>query len=116
MKNLVVKAPRKYPVNKIVYVDVDGTIILDSGEPNEPLIAFLRKLKTDKGGNFEIILWSMAGEKHAREVASKFGITNLFSHILTKPSFMIDNSGKFWLNYTQLVTTDMYRNQDTIKI
>lgn len=97
------------PRPKTIYVDVDGTLILKNGETNQDLIDFL----ISKANTYELILWSMAGERHAREVADRLKITSLFSHILTKPGYMIDDDGKNWLRFTHLISRLIYNANDS---
>jgi len=90
---------------KTIYVDVDGTLILKDGKTNQDLIDFL----IAKANTYELNLWSMAGERHAREVADRLKITSLFSHILTKPGYMIDDDGKNWLRFTHLISSEFIK-------
>jgi hypothetical protein len=88
-----------FPPPKVIAVDVDGTLS-QAGRPNEKLIAYCRRKKAD---GFALLLWSSRGEAHAREMAERFGVTDLFSHILSKPGFIVDDQGWTWTRYTGVV-------------
>lgn len=79
----------KYKPRPVVYVDVDGTLLIN-GQPNDPLIDSLGRMKA-KG--LELILWSARGETHARTAASLTCTTHLYSHILSKPGYIVDDKG-----------------------
>ncbi len=73
-----------------VYVDVDDTIISSMrGTPNTELIIFLRNLDKSK---VSLILWSLGGHQHAKDVAVKLGLENMFDAYLTKPIATIDDT------------------------
>lgn len=99
------------PRPKTIYVDVDGTLILKNGTVNTHLINFLENMSEANGGDYQLILWSMAGHAHAETVAEELNITRLFEHILTKPGYMIDDDGKNWLRFTHLITPEFYKNK-----
>jgi len=45
---------------------------------------------------FELTLWSMRGEEHAKLAAHEAGCTSLFTHILGKPGYIIDDKNWQW--------------------
>jgi TPR repeat protein len=100
---------------KTIYVDVDGTLILKNGTVNTQLINFLENMSEANGGDYQLILWSMAGHAHAEEVAEELKITHLFEHILTKPGYMIDDDGKNWLRFTHLITPEFYKGNSSCR-
>lgn len=89
------------PQPKVIAVDVDGTLHT-RGKPDVKLIEWLR-VQRDEG--FKLILWSSAGEQHAREVATAFNVTELFDVIIGKPCLFIDDQGLEWLQYTRVITS-----------
>lgn len=90
------KSRSKYPRPQIIFVDVDGTLIFKNGEPNFPLI---KKLWEKKSAGFAIVLWSFRGEEHAKAAAWEADCTSLFTHILGKPGFIVDDKGWTWIRY-----------------
>lgn len=89
---------RFLPQNQIA-VDVDGTILLSSG-PNQVLIEFLKLRKAE---GFGLMLWSAQGEAHAREVAERFDIVDLFDVIVSKPGYIVDDKGWQWARFTKII-------------
>jgi hydroxymethylpyrimidine pyrophosphatase-like HAD family hydrolase len=90
---------RIFQRRRLIAVDVDGTILLSSGE-NQLAVAFLKSRKAE---GFDLMLWSARGEDHAREVATRFGIANLFKTICAKPGYILDDKGWEWIKYTKVI-------------
>jgi phosphoglycolate phosphatase-like HAD superfamily hydrolase len=88
---------QKYPPNRSVAVDVDGTLHRN-GIPCEAAIKSCRDLKAR---GFELFLWSARGAEHATRVAKDLGIDDLFSHFLTKPGYIVDDEGWSWIRFTR---------------
>ena len=86
---------RVFKKHKSVYIDVDNTPVV-RGKPNQIIID---KIKRYHSEGCYLVLWSAAGEEHAREEAEKLGIQNLFRAILTKPETVIDDKGFNWAKY-----------------
>ena len=89
----------KYPRQKVIAVDVDGTLSL-RGQPNTKLIEWC-KAKASEG--FSLMLWSSQGEQHARDMADRFGCADLFHVICSKPGAIVDDKGWGWIKYTTVV-------------
>lgn len=89
----------KYPPPKVIAVDVDGTLITESG-PNRALIAWCQRCHAE---GYTLILWSSRGEEHARKAARLAGIEAIFSHILSKPGYIVDDQGWGWTHYTRVI-------------
>ena len=73
------------------FVDVDGTLerkVLGMQMPAESSVQGLRELKREGA---LLYLWSVGGEAHAREAATKCGIESLFECFLPKPHVYIDD-------------------------
>lgn len=88
---------QKYPPNRSVAVDVDGTLH-SHGIPCEATIGLCRDLKAR---GFELFLWSARGAEYAARVARDLGIEDLFSHFLTKPGYIVDDEGWRWIRFTR---------------
>src|SRR6266850_2157681 len=91
------RSPQKYPPNRSVAVDVDGTLH-SHGVPREATIRLCRELKVR---GFDLFLWSARGADYAARVAKDLGIEDLFSHFLTKPGYIIDDEGWRWIRFTR---------------
>jgi hydroxymethylpyrimidine pyrophosphatase-like HAD family hydrolase len=89
----------KYKKSKVIAVDVDDTLIVN-GELNHVLIDWLKK-KDQEG--YTLILWSMAGFYHAKRVAERFGIRELFHIIIPKPGYIVDDDGWNWTMHTEVL-------------
>ena len=83
---------------KTIYVDVDGTLI-SGNKINNKLIRYLKSLKE----KHELILWSAAGEHHARDIAKHLKITKLFKHIISKPTTLIDDESINWIKKVKII-------------
>ena len=91
---------RKYPQPRVIYVDVDGTLH-KYGAPNMLAIKWCKE-KKDRG--FTLILWSMRGEAYARMFANSLGIEDLFSHICSKPGYVLDDKGLSWVKFVTVIS------------
>jgi len=86
----------KFPQQKEIFVDVDGTLFID-GSLNQNLIEFL-KLKKQEG--FTLVLWSARGREYAKLAAEKSGYRELFADVISKPGLIVDDKGWGWINFT----------------
>ena len=76
---------------RVIYVDVDHTLIRFVGEervPSERVIARIRKLHAQGEA---LYLWSSGGGEYARATAIELAIENLFVAFLPKPETYIDD-------------------------
>ena len=89
----------KYPPQKVIAVDVDGTLH-NNGTPNAQVIAWCRAKKAE---GFKLMLWSARGEAHAVRAAHHFGCFDVFDLICSKPGFILDDQGWGWIRYTHIV-------------
>ena len=93
---------QKHPFTKCVAIDVDDTLVI-----NERLnTAVVDYAKERQAAGFEILLWSAKGREHAERIADKFGIRNLFSAIISKPGYIVDDMAWSWTRYTRVVKID----------
>lgn len=88
-----------FNVPRVIAVDVDGTLLI-RGRINR---ALLKRIEVYRAEGFEIWLWTMNGEPHARRVAERFGIANLFDRIMSKPGFLIDDKGARWITKCRIL-------------
>jgi len=87
----------KYQPQKVVYVDVDGTLLID-GKCNNHLVAVLTDLKAE---GYELILWSARGKEHAQKAAGLTRTVGLFDIVLTKPGYVVDDKGWTWTRFVK---------------
>ena len=77
--------------SKVVFVDVDDTLIRTCGTKRIPMPIAINRCKRLKAEGYKLYLWSDGGEDHAREVAAHLGIADLFECIMAKPDIVIDD-------------------------
>jgi len=99
LKKTNFKAP-KYPRNRCVCIDVDDTLLI-KGRLNEGLAEWAKEQK-ERGA--EVVLWSAAGVDHARDVADRFNVVDNFTHIMSKPGYIVDDVGWDWIKYVKVLT------------
>jgi hydroxymethylpyrimidine pyrophosphatase-like HAD family hydrolase len=88
----------RLPRPEVIYVDVDGTLLLANSGINWALVEQLRQ---KHAAGFSLVLWSARGEQHAKDAANKANCVGLFTAILSKPGFIIDDKGWAWTRYTK---------------
>lgn len=93
---------QKFPPTKCLAIDIDGTLICD-GMINDDVLEMAR---TKKEEGFDVILWSARGRAYAEMVAKELEIENLFTFIISKPGFIVDDMGWGWTRFTRVVRID----------
>ncbi len=91
---------RKYPLQKEIFVDVDGTLFI-GGCLNIVLINFLKSKKEE---GFLLVLWSARGREYAELAAEKSGYRYLFTDVISKPGVIVDDVGWGWINFTLVMS------------
>ena len=86
---------------KCVCIDVDGTLWIN-GTLNKKLCQWA-KLRKKEG--YDVILWSARGRIYAEKFAKKNKIESLFTFIIGKPSYIVDDKGWAWISYTKTIKT-----------
>ncbi len=97
---MIKQSTRKFPISKVIAVDVDGTLIV-GGFLNKSLVEWCRK-KREEG--FSMILWSLRGENYAKKMAEWAGVTDIFHNIIGKPGYIVDDKGWGWTKFTRRIT------------
>ena len=72
----------------LVAVDIDGTLINHKGELNFNLVKKLQLLWEE---GCVLLCWSHGGEQYAVDILERFGIRGMFSTVMEKPFFAIDD-------------------------
>ena len=92
------KRQQPLPPTLCLAVDVDGTLVLPSGRLNTKLVEFCRLRKAE---GFEVILWSARGKEHAQKAVAFFKLEDVFSQVLSKPGYIVDDKGWTWTRFTK---------------
>lgn len=97
---MIRQATRKKPLTKVIAVDVDDTLWI-GGKVNSELVKWCRDRKA---AGFTLMLWSQAGEFHARKVAEQTNTVDIWAVIIGKPGYIVDDQAWNWTKYTRRVT------------
>ncbi len=76
---------------KIVFVDVDDTLVRSVGTKRIPMPAVIAGIKKLKLEGALLYLWSSGGALYCRETAVELGIEGLFEAYLPKPTVYVDD-------------------------
>ena len=76
---------------RVVFVDVDDTLVRTVGTKRIPMLAAIEKVRELHKDGALLYLWSSGGGAYAEETASEFGLTDLFTAFLPKPDVYIDD-------------------------
>jgi hypothetical protein len=98
--NYVNQDKSKIAPTNCIAIDIDGTLIID-GVLNARLLNWIEDKKRLK---WDCILWSARGRKYAESVARKNKIDHLFTAIIGKPHYFVDDSGLSWIKHTRIIT------------
>jgi len=93
------KISPKYPPPKVIYIDVDGTLI-QGGKVNTPLVNWAREKYND---GFQIIVWSSRGAGNSHLAVMQADMEDIVTHILSKPGYIVDDKGWGWTKFTTQV-------------
>ncbi len=95
--------------NQTVFVDCDGTLVKGNAV-NDRLVAWLR---VQQAAGYPLVLWSMQGADYAREVAERLQIVDLFTAIVSKPRFVVDDAGWSWIRFARCILfSDIYEGKN----
>ena len=76
---------------RVVYVDVDDTLVRSVGSKRIPLPAVVAKVRAMHANGDALYLWSSGGAAYAQESARELGIESMFVAFLPKPDTYIDD-------------------------
>jgi FMN phosphatase YigB (HAD superfamily) len=88
---------------RVVFVDVDDTLIRTVGTKRIPMPAAIEKVRQLHRDGAALFLWSSGGGAYARASAEELGITDLFQSFLPKPDAYIDDQAVHEWRYCQHV-------------
>jgi phosphoglycolate phosphatase-like HAD superfamily hydrolase len=52
---------------------------------------------------YEVILWSAQGKAHADQVVASHGLEGVFSVVISKPGYILDDVGWAWIRHTRAI-------------
>jgi FMN phosphatase YigB (HAD superfamily) len=76
---------------RIVFVDVDDTLVRSIGTKRIPMPAVVQRVREMHGEGVELYLWSSGGAEYARSSAIELGIEECFVAFLPKPDAYLDD-------------------------
>ena len=76
---------------KVVYIDVDDTLIRSVGTKRIPLPAVVDRVRALHAEGTELYLWSSGGADYARASAVELQIEACFAAFLPKPDVYLDD-------------------------
>lgn len=76
---------------RVVYVDVDDTLIRSVGTRRIPMPSVVARVRELHGQGVALYLWSSGGADYARASAAELGIEECFLAFLPKPDVYLDD-------------------------
>jgi phosphoserine phosphatase len=76
---------------KIVFVDVDDTLVRSVGQTRIPMPAVVARIREHHSQGATLCLWSSGGADYAHASAVELGLEHCFSAFLPKPDIYIDD-------------------------
>ena len=96
-----------YEKPDVVYIDVDGTLLVDD-RVNHQLVSWARRQYSE--GN-QIVVWSARGADNAKRAVELCGIVDIVSHTLSKPGYVVDDLGHRFTEHMEVIhVNDIDRN------
>ena len=93
--------------NKVIYVDVDDTLIRSAGTKRLPIPSAIARIRALHSAGVTLYLWSTGGGEYARCTAAELGLTECFAGFLPKPTAIIDDQHfAEWLDFRHFFPTD----------
>ena len=78
-------------MKRIVYVDVDDTLVRTAGSKRIPIVAAVERVRSLHAKGATLYLWSSGGAEYARTAAGELGISDCFTAFLPKPTHIVDD-------------------------
>lgn len=76
---------------RVVYVDVDDTLVRSVGSKRIPMPAVVARVRALRAEGVVLYLWSSGGADYARGCATELGLESLFAGFLPKPDAYLDD-------------------------
>lgn len=80
-------------------VDVDGTLLAGK----HPRKRVVDQVKAKHNDGYQIIVWSSAGEDHARAAINLCGIEGIVHAVISKLGYILDDQRWSWIKYTKVL-------------
>jgi hypothetical protein len=85
-------APRSSAPKRVVFVDVDDTLVRSFGSKRIPMTAVIERVHDlHATGAAELYCWSRGGATYAHESAVELGLAPCFVGYLSKPDLVVDD-------------------------
>lgn len=79
------------PTELVVYVDVDDTLVRQTGSKRIPMVAVVEHVRQLHAAGSTLFCWSAGGADYARRTANELGLEGVFTAFLPKPHVLIDD-------------------------
>jgi hypothetical protein len=79
------------PNDLVVYVDVDDTLVRQTGTKRIPMVAVVEHVRQLHQAGATLFCWSAGGADYARRTACELTIDSLFTGFLPKPHVLLDD-------------------------
>ena len=76
---------------KVVFVDIDDTLVRSAGAKRIPMPAVIAHVRQLHASGVVLYLWSSGGSEYAESTAKELGLSDCFSGFLPKPDSYIDD-------------------------
>ena len=76
---------------RVVFVDVDDTLIRSVGSKRIPMPAVVSQVRALGADGVVLYLWSSGGAEYARACATELGLEGCFAGFLPKPDAYLDD-------------------------
>lgn len=88
---------------RIIFVDVDDTLVRSFGAKQIPMSASIEYVRRMHAAGHSLYCWSRGGGEYARRVTLSLGIDGCFTAFLPKPDVVLDDLGARLLDYCEVI-------------
>lgn len=88
---------------RVVFVDVDDTLVRSVGTKRIPMVPVVKRVRELYDQGVALYLWSSGGAEYARSSAVELGIEDCFVAFLPKPDAYLDDQPVHTWRYCQHV-------------
>jgi predicted HAD superfamily phosphohydrolase YqeG len=78
--------------DNVIFVDVDHTL-MEKGRVVPNVLDWCWRNKEE---GYTLYLWSARGAAYCQKIVERFGLDNVFSATLSKPTIILDDLGSEW--------------------
>ena len=91
------------PNDKVIYIDVDDTLIRSVGKTRIPMPESVALVRRAYDSGHRLYCWSRGGSNYAEEVARELGIAECFVDFLPKPDSILDVRRADVFDYCEII-------------